>query len=175
MIIGLCGYAQAGKDTSCKLMGFRRMAFADALKRDVAQFCAVNYGIDVWDATDDEKKIIRPILVAHGEVMRNIKPDHWLDILLPKSFVTNEDVAITDVRYLNEAKRICALGGYIFHIIRDSKGPANRTEGASIQEIIGNKGHLKHLYISNNGTRDQLKEQLENGLEYVRAEMAGRL
>lgn len=75
IIIGVGGYARSGKDTFVKVAtkilkenGYscEKLAFADALKNEIGLFIRQYYGIDVWTDINEEKSLIRPLLVAHG-------------------------------------------------------------------------------------------------------------
>jgi hypothetical protein len=92
-IIGLCGYARAGKDTLAKaIIGertgwyFSRFAFADELKDDVSKAMrkalnAAGQPVDmiyVAGIMSNKKEQIRPMLVGWGAGMRAIDPGHWI-------------------------------------------------------------------------------------------------
>lgn len=90
-VIGLCGYARAGKDTMAKAvlgapLHFQRFAFADELKHDVSQAMqkALNLAgrdadaITVGGIMIDMKEQIRPMLVGWGAGMRAVDPGHWI-------------------------------------------------------------------------------------------------
>jgi hypothetical protein len=74
-VIGVGGFARAGKDTFVKIAskileenGYssEKLAFADALKKDLDPFLTEKYSISAFTDNTDEKKVIRPFLVAHG-------------------------------------------------------------------------------------------------------------
>lgn len=116
-ILGLCGYAGSGKDALGKLLverhGFKRIAFADALKRH----CMARG----WDGQKDEKG--RRLLQEVGMEMRDRDPDFWVSIALDK--IDRERIVFTDVRFPNEVRAIRSLGGAIVRIIRPGVGPVN--------------------------------------------------
>lgn len=75
IVIGVGGFARSGKDTFVKIarkilkeQGYNaiRLAFADALKDEIDPFLKKHYGISAWTEDLEEKKLIRPFLVAHG-------------------------------------------------------------------------------------------------------------
>jgi hypothetical protein len=137
-LIGICGVARAGKDTLYLCLKdaepdreWRRMAFADELKNECEDFLLENTGISPFTESDEEKKLIRPFLVAYGTHLRRaIDPDCWISAV--KKQVKNgrkEDiVVITDVRYENETDWIKSEGGTIIHVTRDGTLPANEEE-----------------------------------------------
>jgi hypothetical protein len=89
IVLGVGGYARAGKDTFVKVArkiltenGYssEKLAFADALKNEIGPFIKEFYGIDVWTDDTVEKTIIRPLLVAHG-CQKRLQTDgkYWVD------------------------------------------------------------------------------------------------
>jgi len=114
-VIGLCGSARSGKDTFFNFAErfplpngrkIRRVAFADELKKDLNNFLVSKLGISAWTDKDEEKAIIRPIMVAYGEAMRDkTEGRYWIE-KIRKKLETNETngniSVITDVRYANE-------------------------------------------------------------------------
>lgn len=102
------------------------MAFADALKDDLDDWLKEKYGISSWTDDTNEKKIIRPFLVAHGcgkriqtqgkywvdKIDEQIKNESWIHINDPKHVIF-----ISDVRFPNEASWIHEkLGGWLVHL-----------------------------------------------------------
>lgn len=163
MIIGLCGYAQVGKDTAAAgLENFTRLAFADALKREV-QTMLVEAGMPV-DLTDDAAKVEwRPLLVLWGRKRREQDPAYWIKRLIVRAAflklsLRGDDIVLTDVRYLNEAQWVVDHGGRGVYIDRPGFGPANEEEGRSIPEVL-NSG-LPISVLSNDGTVHQLRQAL---------------
>lgn len=99
LVGGIC----AGKDyiASAVTAGSRhiRMAFADALKQDVAN----RHNITVADI-NKHKAVYRRELQEHGENMRKLNPNHWIDRLHHDRVDSgNPPVIITDCRHVNEA------------------------------------------------------------------------
>ena len=141
-VIGLCGAARSGKDTFFEYAkehfaesGIRsmRLAFADELKKDLFPFLSKKMGINPFAVSDKEKTLIRPILVAYGEAMREMsKGKYWIEKLAPK---LNQNIKrgvlsiVTDVRYPNEVKWINEFeGSKCIYIERDGILPANTEE-----------------------------------------------
>jgi len=107
-----------------------RLAFADVLKNDIDHFLQKNLGISAFTKDDDQKRVIRPILVAYGEAMRRIDMDHWVKKIEPTAdslLTLGADVCITDVRYENEAKWISS-NGFVVNITREDILPPNDSE-----------------------------------------------
>ena len=88
MIIGLCGLARSGKDSFFRFSeDFNlndksnvRLAFADELKKETDFFLRSNFGISSFSDDPEEKKIIRPILVAYGMQKRVVSNGlYWVN------------------------------------------------------------------------------------------------
>jgi hypothetical protein len=164
MIIGISGVARSGKDTLAnnfvtifEALGIKakRYAFADELKREVNSFLKEKTGLDSFTQNDDEKKIIRPFLVAYGtNIRRALNINCWIDTL--KEFISKDEIAIiSDVRYENEADWI-QENGFLIHIARVSKDgnfiqPANAEE-AENDPILQKKANLSYVWrtVENN-------------------------
>lgn len=146
MIIGLSGYAQSGKDTLGAFLvgdhGFKRYAFADALKNVVYTLNPIaveqeegvsEMTLRVQDLVDaggweDAKKTdeVRRLLQIMGtEAGRQILGDNvWVDAVL-NQIQEGEDVVITDARFPNEALAVKAAGGYMVRVNRPGFAPVN--------------------------------------------------
>lgn len=138
-IIGLCGYAGAGKDTAAAGLiadGWLRVAFADgvreallALNPEIALADLSGYLIH-WEGWDNLKANVPPVrelLQRMGtEAGRNIHgPDCWINIAKRKIDASTANVVITDVRFANEADAIRSWGGKVVYIERPGVGPVN--------------------------------------------------
>lgn len=169
-LVGLAGYARSGKDTVGGILGYEKVGFADPL-RDLALH--LNPVIEVNDTGRSvrykdmvemkgyewtkESTNARDFLIRLGAGVRtHIHPDIWVDTAMAriKRHVFNGvDVAVTDVRYLNEAEAIREIGGEIWYIDRLGVVPAGVEEERTIREIlfygvdrtIYNHGSLDHL------------------------------
>lgn len=119
-LIGVGGFARSGKDTFVKIANkilkdkgytVAKLAFADALKNDLDLFLKEKYNISAWTDNNDEKALVRPIMVAHGCGKRNQSGGkHWVDKIDKKlqelSEIKDECVVyfISDCRFPNEVK-----------------------------------------------------------------------
>lgn len=149
IVIGVSGVAGSGKDTFCSMLkkylkSFNKecvaFSFAEALKKQVRDNSLDLYGIDPTNCSRDEKNIIRPFLVAHGKIMRDLSNGrHWVDIV-DKKIEYDKINLISDVRYCeypeDEVFWIKSNRGVLVHVsrftfIKDEKifiGPANSEE-----------------------------------------------
>ena len=114
-ILGLCGVAKSGKDTffsAAKEMGVkcRRLAFADALKKECDKFLKDNIKISAFTSDPKEKELIRPFLVTYGtHLRRKLDEKCWINSIKSEAeelISKGELPIITDVRYENEAKSV---------------------------------------------------------------------
>jgi hypothetical protein len=168
MIIGLSGYAGSGKDEVAKILikdyEFKRIAFADKIRKilyelDPVVMIDVNYkDITVRDLVNDEgwddakkNKEVRALLQKLGVAIRNnLGLDTWVDAAL-KDISPNENVVITDVRFINEASKIKAMGGTIWRIKRPNVEAINahvsetELDGYKVDQIFANKGSIEDL------------------------------
>ena len=111
-LILLSGKAQAGKNTFASAiahLGFKRYAFADALKREALQ--------GGWDGEKNEKG--RILLQNLGSAWRHYEPDHWIRRL--QESIEHYRVVVTDCRYINEISIMEKWGkdhGFRVHVVR---------------------------------------------------------
>jgi len=159
-LIGFCGYARSGKDTAAKVLierGWKRVAFADALKADVAyalerSLCKIaDGGVLSETLIEDHKEAFRPLLVEYGRAMRRVRASYWIDramieVRALSDGVYGNSVAVTDVRYQNEVDAIHAAGGKVIMILRSGVLPANAEEADSFSRVVPD------AIIENDGT-----------------------
>jgi len=113
MILFCSGNARVGKDSITQ--GFiralekqgilaKRYAFADELKKKLDPLLLLNHGISAFTEDPIEKALIRPILLAYGQMCRKIDPDYWVKIVAAK--IKSSEIPhigiCSDLRYLNE-------------------------------------------------------------------------
>lgn len=143
-IIGITGFARAGKTTFAKYLQKRMSkqyptkihkiyAFANALKEEANAKCQQLHGISAFTENWEEKKLVRPLLVEIGLRERKTDPEHWIKVLDKVIQRDNPDTAIvSDVRFLNEAKwLIKTYEGRLIEIRRKGVGPYNATESTN--------------------------------------------
>jgi hypothetical protein len=144
-IVGLCGYAQSGKDTLAKMLvekeGFERRAFADLMKEmllrinpyvryandyGVSQYITVEELVNVlgWEEAKKYSNVRQMLQRLGTEAGRDILGENvWVNAVF-ETF-TGEKLAISDVRFPNEAEEIRNRGGAIVRIVREGFGPVN--------------------------------------------------
>ena len=141
MIIGICGFIGAGKDTAADYLvgfhGFRRDSFANTLKDAVSavfgwdreliegrtpEARAWREQVDEWWAHRLDMPQLTPrwILQYWGtDVLRNhFHDDIWIAALESRLARRADHTVISDVRFPNEVKAIRAQGGKIVWIQR---------------------------------------------------------
>lgn len=165
-IIGISGYARAGKDTLADslLMELSRrgnltakLKFATALKRALKDACAA-VGVPINFETEDEfvKIKIRALMVEFGRTCRSFDQDCFVKktiLEMDKLFGLGLQVAIiSDLRYTNEGRllREFALqhGIEYTHIdlARTGTFAANQEEFDSISDLL-DETHASHWFI----------------------------
>lgn len=149
MLIGLAGYAGAGKDTVGKILvdhyNFKRIAFADKVKElalridpTICDNKTFSDGVDVplsWvverDGWETAKRSpqVRELLQRIGAGVRDVLDlDAWIDAALRRYSPYGIATVITDVRYPNELDVIRENGGVVWWIDRPGVGPVNDHE-----------------------------------------------
>lgn len=126
-IIGISGPARSGKDTLadriCEILAAsnikcEKTSFAKQLKIECKDFIYNTLGIDVFTENDDEKNIIRPMLVTWGtHVRRKLDPDIWVKSV-EKQLKENTVTVISDVRFENEFNWIKDNNGFNIFVDR---------------------------------------------------------
>lgn len=148
-IIGIAGNARSGKDTVGTLIkgvyekqGHKvaLVSFAAALRDEINDFCLEKLGISSYTTDDEEKKIIRPLLVCWGtEIRRAIDDNYWIKAL---DQTMNDDETlyiITDLRFINEYDFIKGHSGTTLYLERGTIFPANhyeRTNNALLKNLV---------------------------------------
>lgn len=174
-LVGLVGYAQAGKDTFAGFLSYARLAFADPLKQ-LALACkpggfyppgsyADDYGCDLtdivaeygWEYTKAKVSGVREFLQDLGVGAREIlDPDIWVKAAFAKYDPTQPTV-ITDVRFPNEIEAIRHRGGVIVRVEREGHGPAN----GHVSEFAWQATEPDHVVRAAEGALGDLKLQAD--------------
>lgn len=142
MIVGICGVARCGKDTTYNIFNeilskkgktCRRFAFADQIKEELKPLLESNFDINPFDCDNETKEKIRPLMVAYGtHLARSLDENHWIKKLSKniQSQPNTDYKFITDVRYENEINflRSNFKNSYIIYVEREGFNPMNEEE-----------------------------------------------
>ncbi|MFD5161037.1 hypothetical protein ACFWMJ_23660 [Streptomyces hawaiiensis] len=188
MNIGIIGRARSGKDTAGKWLvdgrGYRRLAFADALKEAalrVDPLIPVHDG-QYWRLTDLAKSVgweyakntypeVRRILQELGSAMRAVDLDIWIRPVLAAAIEANDagvPVVVTDVRYPNEVEALKRSGFRFLHIDRPGIPQLDHES-----ERLGPEA--AHYLVQNDGDLAHLSEQLERIWDEIHALESARM
>jgi len=148
--IGISGVAGCGKNTLSSIiikllqrmeLPYRELSIANNLKQEISWVSRELYGINSSNCTREEKNTIRPLLVAHGVIKRELSNGrHWVE-MLNKELAPDKINIITDIRF-NEYEKDEVywlkkeINGVLIHLSRydEIKGkrvffhPANEKE-----------------------------------------------
>lgn len=173
VVIGICGYAQAGKDSTAAVLveqGYTRRAFADPLRKLTEYLNPVvgwydgqaplryREAVDLYGVEGAKLRVsgVRPFLKSLGTGVREcLDPEAWIRATLdgcPRHTV------ISDVRFLNEAaairRRAVELGGKAM-LLRVTR-PGCEAESDFEREVpliradvtVANDGDLEDLHAT---------------------------
>lgn len=168
MIIGLCGYAQSGKDSVAEILvnnyGYTRVAFADPIRELLyemnpavkdggyrLQNVVDGYG---WDVAKTAFPEVRTLLQNLGVGARKVFGEQfWIEQAL-RNVHWEGNFVITDVRYPNEAKELREYDdAQIWRIKRTGVEPVNThasetaMDGERVDQIFLNNGTLEDLAV----------------------------
>lgn len=157
IVIGLSGKKLSGKDTVFMLLKesminltIERVAFADALKQEVAELLKVDVA-----TIEQQKSRFRGILQWYGTDWRRADDEnYWIKRAQEKINAlagTSDVVVVTDVRFPNEAELVRSNDGLLVRINR--QGPSTDTHSSE----TAMDGYTPDLVIDNTGTLDALK------------------
>jgi dephospho-CoA kinase len=174
-LVGLTGRKRHGKDTfAARLVeqGWERVAFADAVREmayDINPRVVIR-GMVLWlqDVVDSygwfdaqSEPEVRLFLQRLGtEGVRKRMPEAWIEIAEDKVVAAQaqgKPVVITDVRFLNEARFVVNVGGFIVWINRP--GQQDNDDHASEREM--GSFPIIHRKYENDGTVEQLQDKAE--------------
>ena len=172
-MIGISGFARSGKDTFGEALqkilaryGIKAKTYAldNQLKIKIAGFIKNEFDIDSFTKNDNEKCVIRPLLVGYGEAWRMANPDHWLEVL-DSNLEPRTLPIITDIRYENEAYYVLENQGFLLNINR-ALPDGNFINAANKQEETNHPLVLSkcHFNLCWNTTEDEseIEQIVEN-------------
>ena len=188
LIVGFTGKPRAGKDTAASRLveyhGFKTIAFADPIRAAVlrldpyVQGCTrLSYVIDRygWDYAKDHWPEVRRLLQIFGtEIGRDLfGQNFWIERLMESidSTPSSNRIAITDVRFEDEAKALRKRGAFIVRINRTSAcsndvvlSHRSETESAGISPnyVVPNHKSIEELYFRLDRLVPRLAKQRSN-------------
>lgn len=181
-IIGLSGYARAGKDEAARILveeyNFTQVAFADKL-REVLY--ALNPIVSMEHNLDDELWVyhVQDVINNYGwggyketkygaEIRRLLqrlgteagRQTLWDSIWIDAALAGHDDdakIVISDARFFNEFDAIKERGGKVWRIERPGVGPTNdhpsETEAPKYQHFDG--------FLNNDGTLEDYRNKVK--------------
>lgn len=157
--IGIAGHARAGKDSLCKALieiihntngiSAKRFSIAgDCIRKDLDILISSKANISLYTQKDEEKTMLRPIMVEYGRLMRNTTEGRYFieHLQANKEFRANNISIITDIRYTEYPKDEVPwlkdeMKGLLVYIERKGLNPANKFEKIN-NEIIKRKADI---------------------------------
>lgn len=106
--IGISGVAGCGKNTIANIiikllqrlqLPYRELSIAKNLKQELSKPSLDLYGIDSFNCSRSEKDLIRPFLVAHGEIKRKTSEGRYWINQINNEIDPQKINIITDVRF----------------------------------------------------------------------------
>jgi hypothetical protein len=163
-VIGLSGYARAGKDTIGDYLvelGYERASFAAPIRKALytlnpyaTNSIRIQEVIDThgWEGSKEVDPEVRLLLQRLGSDVGRamIDNDIWVDLTL-KAIPDGAKIVFTDCRFPNEAAAIKRFGGELWRVSRDGAKPANN----HISEIALDDWRFD-AYFENNSTIEEL-------------------
>lgn len=168
-LIGITGHKGSGKDTAvARLEGFVQLRFADCLKamiRTYLRYLALQE-TEIDKLLEDQEYKNRPSPFFLGKTPRHVMQtlgtewgrnliggNIWVDATMANAAQHN-NVVITDVRFLNEAKAVKDAGGILVKI----KRPGNIGDGHESESYID---QMEVDYtIKNDSTIESLQQRM---------------
>ena len=188
-LIALCGAAGAGKDTVADMLPSRKLAFADALYREVAEAWGVEQhvlrcretketpldALALFRCADDSfvveshladhwgiARSPRQILQWWGDYRRAQDRKYFVDATTLAIVDCLDDVVITDVRFPNEAALVRQLGGQLWQIRR----PGYEAGGTGHASDTDGSEFRPDVVLENFGGLDDLRRTVLDAWEY---------
>ena len=147
-LIAFTGYSQVGKDEAAKALaplGYERVAFADAVRDALYAIDPLvpirdehgggtkrlstlvdQVGWDIAKKYDEVRRLLQRVGTEGGRGIHG--EECWVRVAWDKIIDRLRDgkkVAVTDVRFENEAEAIRRLSGVIVRVTRPGRGPVN--------------------------------------------------
>lgn len=165
IIIGISGKKRHGKDHACAVLktkgwedsvDVRRLAFADALKQELASACGVSV-----EFIELNKPSFRLGLQWWGTEFRrgHCGDDYWLRRMDEALLTTTSAVVVVpDVRFVNEADWVKSRGGVVVRINRTADVPG--TKDAHLSETA--LDDYEFDYVLENNMTETFNEEVSS-------------
>lgn len=202
MIIGLGHQARVGKDAVAEILveehGFKRIGFADALKkmtlkinpivgRQMTQLANAAYPFG-WEAAKDRYPYLRIFLQDLGNEARHTFGEGcWVDVVRDRMHRGNaftqieDDWVISDMRYENEVEYVKGNGGWTVNVRRPGIGAANghisehALDDLVYDFILDNDGRLEDLHSKVTFLLVQIQETIEKDAKEAAATRGAKI
>ena len=169
-IIGLVARSRSGKDTVANyiISKYEKYEFINRkLAGPIKNAVKALYGLDDTHLETDLKDIKidkygcspRDIMIKITQSIMELSGTDFFTNRLYDSIVKNEITIISDVRYNHDIERIRINNGIIIKIERNSFDVIHYNNENKIDELVGD------YTLVNNGTLEELYEQIDNILE----------
>lgn len=166
-VIAITATRQSGKDTLCRRLrslnrNITRGAFADKLKQDLRPLIYQQFGFDIMSCTNEQKELVRDILISYGMAWRAVEPLHWVNELIDHVEMARTSnpamiPCICDVRFENETQHLRDTYGTSFVLInltREGSPPPTDEEEKHFREVAAMADF--HLHWGHNTKEEQL-------------------
>jgi len=168
-VVGFCGLAGAGKNTAAEALvplGYNLVAFADPIREALAalnpivsdddgRWCRLREAVAFWGWDDCKRRMpmVRELMQRMGtEVGRNIfGHDFWVEQMRRRITATPypKKIAITDIRFENEARLVRDFGGVIVAIQRPGV--------VAMSHVSEQQTFEADFHVLNSGSVDELE------------------
>ncbi len=171
MIIGICGFAEVGKDTAAQALvdekNFKKLTFSKAIKDCVrylnpiidkdeeGNFIHLQEALEKsnWQELKRNPEVRRLLQNMGTEVGRNVLgQDIWLNLVRDR---LHGNCVVTDTRFPNEARLILESGGVLIRVERPGYGPINNHISDRVSESWSYA-----TVLQNDGTPEDLQKKL---------------
>jgi hypothetical protein len=174
MLIGLCGAAGSGKDSVASfLTGYRKVAFADPLYECVSAITSIP--VEQLKDRVVKEAVIPWIGKSPRQMLQTLGTEWGRDTIHSEIWVRathnrisgdlggGANIAITDVRFTNEAGLVLECGGEVWRVVRPGL-VCLAGETATHSSEAGIPDSMVSRVILNDGTLDDLKRKVEEAI-----------
>ena len=168
MLIGIFGYKGHGKDTVGRVLRQERGYALTSFARPLKTMLQAGLGLSAEQTDGDLKEVVDP---RYGVTPRflmqtlgtewgrdTVSPEIWVQATRQLLLDSKTPVAVTDVRFTNEAAMISGLGGALLYVHRPDAG--FDTSHASEQGVEKILAGFPCYGVTNDGTLDDLARKV---------------